>query len=212
MILCNHIFRAHRDGTPPAHNPALRSTRFHRNATAGFTLPEVTITSAIMVIIMGGVMALNLFSARSASGVSRMLQINSQAHVLAVMAQDIRSAQTVSVNNSKGASFVPIAWGTEQKGNALCLTVPNGSTNNTVYYYVDGNNQLCRQDATASVTQKYLSEVTNTVVFSLQDFKGTIVSTQMPLCLVVINLQVADPNPLDFRQVLNLQTSIQKRN
>jgi prepilin-type N-terminal cleavage/methylation domain-containing protein len=212
MIFWNQTLHSSKGGPSPALWPASSCTRSRRKATAGFTLPEITITSAILVIIMGGVMALNIFSVRSASGVTRMLQINSQAHVLAVMAQDIRSAQSVSVNNSTGGSFVPIAWGTEQKGNALCLTVPEGGTNHTVYYHVDGNNQLWRQDATASVTEKYLTDVTNTVVFSLQDYKGKTISTQTPLCLVAINLQVADPNPQDFRQVLNLQTSIQKRN
>lgn len=193
-------------------NRLLAFGRRRRRGEAGFTLAEVMVASAIFTIIMGSIIALNLFSARVTSGIGRLLELSAQSNVLNLMVNDIKSSQQSSVQNYDGTAFTAIPLGQPQQGNALSVSIQNGTNTQQVYYYVNSAGQLYRWDASANITRKYLTDITNTVAFSSQTYSGSVISNQIARTLIDINLLVVDSNPRDFRQTLTLRASAEKRN
>jgi len=178
----------------------------------GFTLPEMMVATAVFAMIMGSIIALNLFSARSTSGVSRMLEIGAKANVLNVLCNDIRGAQSAGVRSYNGSTFSTIALGSAQQGNALQLLVSSGTNTHTIYYYVDTGSNFWRWNSTANTSTRYLTDVTNTVVFTSEDFSGAIISNSIARTLIEVNLCVLDSNSRNFHQGLVLRASAEVRN
>jgi prepilin-type N-terminal cleavage/methylation domain-containing protein len=179
---------------------------------AGFTLPEMMVASAVFSMIMGSIVALNQFSARSTSGVTRMLELGSKANVLNVFCNDVKNATSADVQSYNGTTFSAIALGTAQQGNAVKILLPTGTNTHTVYYYVDSGSNFWRWNSTLNTSKKYLTDVTNTVVFTSEDYSGAIISNSIARTLIEVNLSILDSNSRDFRQALILRASAEVRN
>lgn len=174
------------------------------------------VASAVFALIMGSVIVLYVFSARATSGVSMQLQFGSQARVLNFMANEIKSATQVVVQNYDGTSFSSIAAGNAQQGNALSLTVPYGTTTNQVLYWLNftgtPTGTLYRAVVNSNNSKKVFNNITNAVPFALKSFDGSVASNQTQRTLVSIDLYAYDPNTKNFRQTMQLHSSVEKRN
>ena len=130
----------------------------------------------------------------------------------------------VAVYHSGAASnFVPAAV----KGSTLqysrvsfgfsrvkTMVVPSGTNTQTIYYYVDASGDLWRWDTSSTnyTAKRYLTDITNSIVFSSEDYSGAVVSNSIARTLIDINVFVLDENPKDYRQILNLRASAEIRN
>lgn len=186
----------------------------HRKCRAGFTLTEIMIATAVFTMIMSAVVAMNIFAARSTSGVARMLELGTKSNVLNLLCNDVKNAQSAAIQNYSGSTFSSISYGSAQQGNALKVVVPSGTNTATIYYYVDANGDMWRWDKTSTnyTAKRYLTDITNTVVFSSEDYSGAVVSNSIARTLIDINVFVLDENPNDYRQILNLRASAEIRN
>jgi prepilin-type N-terminal cleavage/methylation domain-containing protein len=181
---------------------------------AGFTLTEMMVATSVFTMIMGAVLAMNIFAARSTSGVARMLELGAKSNVLNLLCNDVKNARSAAVQNYSSSIFSSIAYGSAQQGNALKVVVPSGTNTATIYYYVDDSGDMWRWDTTSTnnTAKRYLTDLTNTVVFSSEDYSGAIVSNTIARTLIDINVFILDENPRDFRQILNLRASAEIRN
>jgi type II secretory pathway component PulJ len=183
-----------------------------RHLTAGSTLVEMMFATGIFTLVMGSVLILYIFSARATSAVSRQLEINNGARVVNFMAKEIKSAQSVAVQNYDGSSFSGISAGSAQQGNALALTIPSGTNTLQVWYWRNSSGRLYRATLNTGRSKLFLSNVTNTIPFALKTYNGGVISNLTGRILVDINLFVLDSNVKDFRQTLNLRTAAEQRN
>jgi type II secretory pathway component PulJ len=183
------------------------------SSCAAYTLVEVMVTSSIFTLIMGSVIALNVFAARSSQGLNRQLEMNSNARVLNRLLTEIRSAQSVSIRNYTGASFLVIPPGTAQRGNALLLTLyDNTNTTRQIAYWLSNSN-LFRTTVNGSDFRLWLTNITNSYPFSAQDHRGSTLSNLIDRVVVDISVGlIVDSNIKDYRQTLLIRTGGTKRN
>ena len=163
-------------------------------------------------LIMGSIIFLYVFSARATSGVCQQLLFGNQARVTSFMANEIKSAVSVAVQNFDGTNFTTVASGSAQQGNALSLTISNSSWNYQVLYWLTSTGTLYRATVNTSRSRLYLSNVTNSLPFSFQDYQGNILSNATQRQLVDIDLYFWDPNPKNFRQGMYLTAAVENRN
>ena len=145
-----------------------------RRGNGGFTIAEIMMASGISTLIMGGVIYLYTFSSRAAGGVGRQLEYVSQARILGFIANEVKSAQTAKVQTYDGTSFSDIASGSLQQGNALSLSVPLGTNTYQVLYWVNSTGTLYRATLNSGNRKPWLTNVTNTLPFSVTSFNGTV--------------------------------------
>ena len=187
-----------------------------RDCAAGFTLAEAMVATSVFTLVMGSMLTLYVFSSKSISGTTMQLQLNTQAQVVNLMVNEIKSSRLTRVMAYDGTNFNNIAMGQAQKGNALSLSIPNGSFGTTnmlqVYYWVNSNGYLYRSSGGTVNRKLWMTCITNAVVFSLQDYTQRVASNLLGKSYIDINLYCYDNNTQNFLQSLTLMCGAQQRN
>jgi type II secretory pathway component PulJ len=179
---------------------------------AGFALAQALVASAIFTMVMGSIMIFHVFFVRVSSGVSRQLELNSQARVVNIILNEIKQAQSVVIQNYDGSSFSTIPSGSLQQGNALIMTVPNGTNTLQVFYWLNSTGQLYRATVSVARSKLWLNNITNSVPFAMKDYGGGVLSNLSSRTLVDVSLFALDSNVRNFRQTLALRSAAEKRN
>ena len=109
-------------------------------------------------------------------------------HALNKLSGDIRSAKVIDVGSGTQNSFVPVATGSPQRGSALRI-YPSTNTNSFVVYYLDSDTKLKRATNNASSSVTVAEYLTNTVLFSSEDYAGTVLTDNQNNRVIGVNLQ-----------------------
>src|SRR4026209_2139942 len=154
-----------------------RTTTSSRNSgTRGlrdaFTIPELTVTLAICVIVSPAVAGGQLFGARMTELTQTKVHTSDRARqLMRLLGSDIRNSQKVRIGTGSVSLFVPAASATPQRGNALQI-YPTANTNVYVrYFYNSSDKTLQRMDDDGTLTP-VASGVTNSLVYTLEDYAG----------------------------------------
>jgi hypothetical protein len=168
-----------------------------------FTLIEALVTSVALVLIMGSVIACNLFGVAMAARQQMWLGASDDsARCLGLLAGDIRSATSMEVGSYSNNIFTAAAATGQQSGNALLLYTNSTSNQWVIYYYYSatnyygGSNLLMRTnyDGVLNVGDyKFASanEITNDAthpIFTEVDWNGTPYSNSQPWSSVSVYL------------------------
>ena len=92
---------------------------------------------------------------------------------VARLIQDVRAAKLVKVGSGDASSFTPCGALATQQGNAVQV-YPTTATNNYVRYFKGGDNRLRRMVSGGASTVVLANYITNTVVFTAEDFRGVV--------------------------------------
>ena len=153
-------------------------------AQAGMTLIEVMVASALMVLVVTGVMSAHFFGLRE----SQLLESKAGANDTArrsvnQLLQDIRAAKGYEIGTVSGTSFTEITNGNFQ-GVGLKLYSIIFGTNQAIdpskflLYYFDSansdraNGKLWRMNSTNGVPVVTISNLINTLYFTSEDYYG----------------------------------------
>jgi prepilin-type N-terminal cleavage/methylation domain-containing protein len=157
----------------------------------GFTLPELMVTMAIFSFVVVGVLAIHIFGLRLYKMVDVKLQATEDSRrALGKLVTDIHAAGKIKVGSGNSSSFTEAAFNTAQQGNALQI-YPN-KTNNTwfVRYYLDAsNNQLMRVDSSGGTPTFVSGWVTNSQIFTSEDFSGNVLSNNLNNRVIGIDME-----------------------
>lgn len=151
-------------------NSALKARRFGR---MGFTLAEILVSMVLFCLIMGMIIATQVYGFRMFSLARPKLSASDDARkTVSRLVDEIRSAHIVRVGNGDVKTFTPITPGLRQLGNAL-LIHPNTNTNTFIRYYWD-RNALAVQRVTDSSSRIWTiaKAVSNQWVFQAEDHTG----------------------------------------
>jgi hypothetical protein len=144
--------------------------------SAGYTLPEVMTTSTILVLLFGGLLSIHLLALRlDKLGRAKLAATDDARRSLSLLEREVRSAGWVQVGMGDDVSFNPVPPGQPQIGNALQIYPDKSQTNRFVRYYLDAETQrLLRLSSDDSGVRPVASFVTNTMVFTAEDFAGNV--------------------------------------
>jgi hypothetical protein len=169
--------------------------------------------SGILGLLMGVLLSLYVFTMKSLSGVSEQLQLDREAGTVDFIARDIKAAQLVAVGSYDGTSFVPIPMGDYLRGKALSVLVADSvSPPVQVYYWIDTRGRLLRETPALNQSKQLVRNVTNDAVFAITDSTGNVLSNFIDRLSVRIELSTRDENVQNFRQTMNIHTTVTKRN
>lgn len=164
--------------------------RPNQRGQRAMTLVEFQIAFAIIILVIGGVISSHVFGLKFNEATRAKLSASDAArHALNKLSGDIRSAKMIDVGSGTHSSFVPVANGSSQKGSALRI-YPSTNTNTFVVYYLDSSDtKLKRATNNASSTTTVAEYLTNTVIFTSENYAGTVLTDNQNNRVIGVNLQ-----------------------
>lgn len=167
------------------------STKVRRaRGLRAFTLVEVLVTMVTVLIVLGGAMATYLYGIKMVQFIQPKLSASDDARkAVAKMTEDIRGAYDVDVGMRTNNTFIEASSFSLHRGNALRI-FPSTNTNQFVIYFLDtADKRLKRTADNSTFTDVMASAVSNTTVFTTEDFKGRVLTNDMASYVIGISLQ-----------------------
>jgi len=163
-----------------------------------FTLVEALITSTTLVIIVGSVIACNLFGLSMAARQQIWLGASDDAaQAVSTLMANIRSASSMQVGSYSSINgFSQASGSSQQSGNALLIFTNSLSSASILYYYDSVSNNLVQSNyygpgVPGDFKLVSANPITNDVthpIFTEVDFTGTPLTSTKPLAAVNIYL------------------------
>lgn len=196
---------------------------------SGFTLAEMLVVTSTMVILIGSVIACNLFGLSMSVRQQIWLSASDDsAQALGKLMTDIRAGASNYVGNGNLGGFTNPAAGASRVGNALkiYLGTTNSGTNIPwiLYYYDTTSNMLVRTNYTGSNFGDFKVVSANPItndnpVFTEIDYLGNVQTNSIATPIIQVYLsftklqnpqvEIAPGSPVDFYQIV---TTVASRN
>jgi len=179
----------------------------------GFTLPEILIAMAVFMLMLGGILAANLFGLRMFQINGTKLNITTWSRqTVEKMANEVHSCNSVSVGYITNGVFEGLLNGETQQGTAM-LVYPTTNTTNYIVYYLNLPDQTFRRTTQQAGSAEILADsVTNTIAFTAQDFSGNILTNNLNNRVIHLTLEFYQPARfLEGADYYRLETSVTRR-
>ena len=166
----------------------VRFSSFQRHSA--FTLPEFMVTLAVMMIVMAGVMATHLFGMKMYELTRSKLGASDEARAaLGKLVSEIRSAKLLRIGDGSLSRFTEAGLNSLQIGNALQIH-PSTNTNTFVRYFWDSSDKKLKRTTNGlNVVSIVANSVSNELVFSAEDFGGSILTNKENNRVIGLTLQ-----------------------
>jgi len=180
----------------------------------GFTLPELTISLALFVMLMGGVVVANLFGLRWFQIIQvKMLASDTARKAIGHLTDEVRTCTSVSVGTVTNGVFVGCANNQLQQGGSLLIYQSTNTTNYILYFFNSADQTFRRVNTAINETTVIAGTLTNGAgIFQEQDYLGNVLSNAQNNSMIHCCLQFyasGTTNPVaDFYQ---LQTCVTPR-
>lgn len=164
--------------------------RTHARACRGFTLAEIQISMAIIMLVIGGVISSHVFGLKLNEATRAKLSASDAArNALNRLVGDVRSAKTIQIGSGTYSSFNPVSDGSSQRGSALRI-YPSTNTNSFVVYYLDSSDSKLKKASTTATTPITVADyLTNTVIFTSENHLGTVLTDNQNNRVIGVNMQ-----------------------
>jgi uncharacterized membrane protein len=183
----------------------------------GFTLAELMMASTTMVLVLGAIVALNLWGLAMTRRSQIWLMANDDARKgMGMLHLDVRAAGAVYVGSGDLNGFTNAGASNIQAGDALKVYASTNTNSWSLYYYNTASNTLYRTNwdglATGNFDTVLANPITNdSFIFTEQDYLGNILSNATPFPVIAIYLSftklqnpqivIAPGQPVDFYQI-----------
>lgn len=166
------------------------ATRAAKSARClAFTITELTVTLAICVLVSAAVAGSQLFGARMTQLTQTKVHTSTKAtQLIRLLGADIRDSRKVRIGTGSSSSFIPAPSGAPQHGNALQVYPTDDPSSFIRYFYNAADKSLQRMDDDGSLTPM-AAGVTNSMVFTLEDFSGAILNDRQRNAVIGVDLR-----------------------
>jgi len=169
----------------------MRTSSSSRSSVRAFTVTEVMVSASLLVLVMAGILGANLFGLRMMQITRAKLGANDEARkAISKLVKEVRSAKLVKVGSGNISTFTEVAVDSQQRGSALQLYPALNDTNQFVRYFWDSSdNRLKRTTNGASSVAIIASYITNSLVFSCEDYAGNVLTNNDNNRVVSLTMQ-----------------------
>lgn len=186
------------------------SCRASATPVAGFTLPELLIAITVFSLLVMGIIFANLYGLSMFHITETTLNATDDARAtVGKMTDEIRICNGAWIGNVKTGVFAARLDGEVQQGNSLLIS------NNASYvmYFINPSDQTFRRTTSTPGSATVLAEfVTNAVVFSAQDYLGTVLTNNQNNRVIHLNLEFYQARrAMQIAQYYKLETSVTRR-
>lgn len=184
-----------------------------------FTLPEVMVTAALSMLILGGLITSYLFGLHLFAFTKPKLRASDDARIfIGDIVNELRSAHLIRVGQGGQTTFNEVPFGARQEGNAVQI-YPTTNLAEFVRYYHDPDDQaLKRLESSTGVPRIIASSVTNHLVFSSEDASGQVLTNNqnnrvigLALEFYQIQYPVMKIGPDEFYDFYQVRTKVTRR-
>jgi len=160
-------------------------------AFRAFTLTELMVATAVFMLAVLGLLYLHIFGLRMNELVRTKLGASEDARrAVSLLAAEIRAAGVVRVGTGDSATFSETPFGSPQEGAALEVYPLKTDTNTFIRYYFDPEeNRLKRQESGAASPTVVAGGITNSAIFTAEDFTGKILTNNSNNRVIGVRLQ-----------------------
>jgi hypothetical protein len=164
--------------------------RPHESDSRAFTLAELQVSMAVIMLVIGGVISSHVFGLKLNEAVRAKVSASDAArNAIARLVGDVRSAKTIQIGNGSYSAFSPVADGSPQRGSAIRI-YPSTNTNSFVVYYRDSADSCLKRAETAAPTPRKVAEfLTNSILFSSENFSGAVLTDNENNRVIGVDLQ-----------------------
>ena len=156
-----------------------------------FTLIEVVITSAIFSMVVLATVYTQIFGLKQDElAQSKLGASDASRKGFDLLSRDVRSAKIWSVGDLSGTNYVVIPNNTAQQGTAVRLNLTT-DTNYYIQYYFDTNKGALYRQHSGQSTSMIATNLTGTLYFQAEDYKGTVQTIQSHKTVIHVMLQFA---------------------
>lgn len=145
---------------------------------------------AVIMLVIGGVISSHVFGLKLNEATRAKLSASDAArNAIGRLVGDVRSGKSIQVGNGTFSAFSPVADGSTQQGPAIRI-YPTTNTNSFIVYYRDSSDSCLKRAETAAPTPKRVAEfLTNTVLFTSENFAGSILTDNENNRVIGVDLQ-----------------------
>lgn len=186
---------------------------------AGFSLAELLIVSALALLV-GAMLLSALFFANRMWQItqSKIQSADKTRQVIRVVSSHVHSGRILRVGSGGLSSFTEAAIDSPQEGNALQIHSTT-DTNVFIRYYRDPSDKKLKFMTSSSSTPTVVAkEITNPVVFRMEDFGGNVLTGKQNNCVIGLTLDFSEiegvgapVGPGQYYQSFRISTKIAQR-
>jgi hypothetical protein len=174
------------------------------------------IASSLLGMVVLGILSVHLAGLRFAGFVMPKIQnAEYSRQLVSRMIEEIRCANTVAIGTGTVSAFRPAAANKPQAGNAIRV-YPSNPTNSAafIYYFQDTNTwTVQRMDLNSTQPSVIADQVTNRLVFTMENFSGTTLTNPQNSCVLSMLLQMRRPTSVQgVSDTLQVRSKITRRN
>jgi type II secretory pathway pseudopilin PulG len=159
-------------------------------ASSAFTLPEVLVTMALIMLVLGGLVGSQLFGMRLLELTKSKMGASDEARAaVAKMMDEIRAAKRIQIGEGDLTTFDEIPPYTSQRGRAIQI-YPTTNYNNFVRYFWDSTDRRLKR-TTNGLTYVYIvaNSISNEMVFTSEDHVGNVITNNQNNRVIGVTLQ-----------------------
>ena len=186
---------------------------------SGFTLVETMVTMGIFLFVLSGIITSYMYGLRMFEIAKPKLTASDDAReAISKLVDEVRAAKLVRIGTGTLNSFTEVGVNSLQVGSAIQL-YPTTDTNTFIRYYWDSAEQRLKRVQSGAVTYSVMANaVTNSQVFTSEDFQGNIHTNNMNNRVIGLSLQfnqiqypVMAVGPGNYYDYYQLRTKITRR-
>jgi hypothetical protein len=191
-----------------------RRRQLRSRGELGRTLVELMVASGLLALVVLAILSCHLAGMRFTGFVLPKIQnAEYSRQLVGRMIEEIRCANTVAIGTGTLSGFTAAAANRPQAGNAIRVYALTNSTS-YIYYFQDTNTwTVHRMDLNSTQALMIADQVTNLLVFSMENFKGTTLTNPQNNCVLSMLLQMRRPTSVQgVSDTLQVRTKITRRN
>lgn len=192
--------------------------RFHdgpwRSGELAFTLTELMVSAAVLILLVGGIVTANLFGLRMFQVEETKLNVSDQTRkIVGVLMDEIHSCETYQIGAFTNGTFTGLPLGAPQIGPALVVYPTTNATNFIMYFVTTADRRFWRATSAPGSARVVAQSVTNAIdLFRAQDYLGDVLTNMQNNTVLHLKLEFYQAArfgvPPDYYK---LETSITRR-
>lgn len=179
----------------------------------GRTLVEVMVASSLLAMVVLAILSCHIAGLRCTGFVLPKIQnAEYSRQLVSRMIEEIRCANTVAIGTGTVSAFTPAAANKPQAGNAIRV-YPLTNSASFIYYFQDTNTWTVQRMDLNSNTLVIADQVTNLLVFTMENFSGTVLTNPQNSCVLSMLLQMRRATTVQgVSDTLQVRSKITRRN
>lgn len=190
-----------------------------RRGQVAFTLTEVMVSCAVFVLVITGVIYTHIMGLRMYELTKAKLGASDMARgALSLLVTEVRCSKFLMIGTGSLTTFSNIPSGSLQQGSALQI-YRGTNTNDFIRYYFDPTDNKLRRTTNGATYKEVIAEfITNSIVFTSENYDGTILTDNQNNRVVGLTLQfyqiqypITIIGPGQYYDFYQLRTKITRR-